>query len=518
MHSVSNLKVYGKLWSKGDWNAFFGLFSNSLMNVMVLSTLLLFVVQIPAVIVFGKIIPALGISLIVGNIYYAYMARRLARKEQRNDVTALPYGPSVPHYFLVVFVIMLPVARTTGDPIIAWQVGLAWCFIEGLIEISGAGVAKWIRKYTPRAAMLGTLAGISIAFISMTPAFQMMEVPWIGFVSLAIIFISWFALVPMPWKIPGGLVIIVAGTVIGWITGYMQPEALTSAAGNFQVAFPSFNIGHLIKGFRNFGPLLATAIPMGIYNFTEGMNNVESAAAAGDEYNVSEVTLVDGIGSLIGTLLGSPFPTAVYIGHPGWKDVGGKIGYSLATGIAIGLVCLLGILPLVLAIIPVVAVVPILLYIGAIIGAQAFQSSPKRHAPAIVLALIPNFAAWGKTLVDNALGTAGTNAMEVGYAALNNNGVVYAGMEILSGGAILVGLIWAAVAVFSIDRKWLGATIYSLLGAVLSFFGIIHAGSISVAGAWQQSVGYLIIALTFFLMYLLKPSAVEGSTNIKTEE
>jgi AGZA family xanthine/uracil permease-like MFS transporter len=500
-----------KWWVKGDWNAFFGLFSNALMNVMVLSGLMLFVVKIPAGTVFGTIIPAVGISLIVGNIYYAYMARRLARKEGREDVTAMPYGPSVPHYFLVTFLIMLPVVIRTGDPMAAWKVGLAWCFIEGVIEILGAAVAKFIRKYTPRAAMLGTLAGISIAFISMTPAFQMMEVPWIGFLSFAIILIAWFAIVPMPWKIPGGLVIIILGTVLGWLTGVMDPAGVGEAVANFRISFPLPHVGALLEGFRNFGPLLATAIPMGIYNFTEGMNNVESAAAAGDEYNVSEVTLVDGIGSLIGAALGSPFPTAVYIGHPGWKDVGGRIGYSLATGIGIGVVCLLGVLPLVLAIIPVVAVVPILLYIGAVIGAQAFQSSPPKHAPAVVLALIPNFAAWGKTLVDGALGTAGTNAAEVGYAALSGNGVVYAGMEILSGGAILTGLIWAAIAVFAIDRKWHEGAIYALLGAVLSFFGIIHAGNIALAAAWQVSIGYLIMAALLLVMPMIKGAAPESS-------
>lgn len=130
-------KKYVSWWVAGDLNAFFGLFSNVLMNVMVLSSLLLYVVRIPSNIVFGKVIPAIGISLIIGNIYYAYMAKRLAIKEKRSDVTAMPYGPSVPHYFLVTIVIMLPVALKTGDPIVAWRIGLAWCFIEGLIEVSG---------------------------------------------------------------------------------------------------------------------------------------------------------------------------------------------------------------------------------------------------------------------------------------------------------------------------------------------------------------------------------------------
>jgi AGZA family xanthine/uracil permease-like MFS transporter len=54
-----------------------------------------------------------------------------------------------------------------------------------------------------------------------------------------------------------------------------------------------------------------------------------------------------------------------------------------------------------MALIPVVAISPILLYIGMLIGAQAFQETPKQHAPAIVLALIPHIAAWGKLQIDS---------------------------------------------------------------------------------------------------------------------
>src|SRR5213078_4957993 len=103
-------------------------------------------------------------------------------------------------------------------------------------------------------------------------------------------------------------------------------------------------------------PLLATAIPLGIYNFTEGMNNVESAAAAGDNYPLRSILLADGIGAIVGSFLGSPFPPAVYIGHPGWKSIGGRIGYSLATGICVALVCFLWLVALLLAVIPLVAI------------------------------------------------------------------------------------------------------------------------------------------------------------------
>ena len=116
-------------------------------------------------------LPALGIALPIGNLFYAWLAYQLAKSEGRGDVTALPYGPSVPHMFIVVFLVMLPTYLKTNDPILAWQAGLAWAFIIGCVILLGAFVGPTLRKYTPRAAMLGALAGISIAFISMRPAF-----------------------------------------------------------------------------------------------------------------------------------------------------------------------------------------------------------------------------------------------------------------------------------------------------------------------------------------------------------
>ena len=163
------------LWTTGDLNAFFGLGTNVLVNLLVLTGLLKFVIKIPDAILFGTILPAVGLMLFLGNIYYALMAKRLAEKTGRSDVTALPSGPSVPHMFIVVFIIMLPIAIQTKDPIKAWEAGLAWVFIEGIVLFAGAFIAPTIRRLTPRAALLGTLAGISITFISLRPAMEILR-------------------------------------------------------------------------------------------------------------------------------------------------------------------------------------------------------------------------------------------------------------------------------------------------------------------------------------------------------
>ncbi len=258
-----------RLWVPGDWNAFFGLFTNVALNVIVLTGLVLGVIKLPGSLVYGRILPALGIALPLGNLYYAYLAYRLAQRERRTDVTAMPYGPSVPHMFIVVFLIMLPTLIKTGNPVAAWQAGLAWCFVIGIIILIGAFVGPTIRKYTPRAAMLGTLAGISVTFISMRPAFQSWEVPWVSFISLGIVMVSWLANVSLPGNVPGGLVAVLIGTVIAWIaallgwSGYMQPTAVGQALAQFGLRLPIPSID-VFAGLADIGPLLVTAIPLGI--------------------------------------------------------------------------------------------------------------------------------------------------------------------------------------------------------------------------------------------------------------
>jgi AGZA family xanthine/uracil permease-like MFS transporter len=129
-----------------------------------------------------------------------------------------------------------------------------------------------------------------------------------------------------------------------------------------------------------------------------------------------------------------------------------------------------------------------------VIGSQAFQTTPARHAPAVVLALLPNIAAWAQSQIDGALGAAGTSAANVGLDKLMNNGVVYHGMALLGGGAVLAGLILGAILVFIIDRRFDRAAVYAVAGAVLSFFGFIHGTSLGVGASTQVAIGYLLVA------------------------
>ena len=495
------------LWTRGDLNAFFGLGINMLVNVLVLAGLSAGVVQIPADDVFHTILPALGIELLVGNCFYFYLARKLAEKEGRADVTAMPYGPSVPHMFIVTFVVMLPTFIATKNPIKAWEAGLAWAFIIGVIILIGAFVGPTIRRFTPRAALLGTLAGISITFISMRPAAQMWEAAWIALPVFALIIIGFVAGVRLPGNFPVGLAALLLGSAIAWSGGFMETARVSDAVEAIAVGLPSLNLDLLFHGLDGISPLLATAIPLGIYNFTEAMSNVESAAAAGDSYSLRKVLLADGTGAIVGSALGCPFPPAVYVGQPGWKAAGGRISYSLATGVVIFALCCFGLFPLLDSLLPVPAIVPVLLYIGLVIGSQAFRAVPRAHYAAVVLAIVPNAAAWASGLIDNALAAAGSSAAKVGDTALNNAGVIYEGLLKLGEGAVLAGLLLGAIAAFMIDRRFYWAAGYSALAGALTLVGLIHGAKVSLDVddiQFKIALGYFFVAIVCLVFVALK--------------
>jgi AGZA family xanthine/uracil permease-like MFS transporter len=500
---MTTITAKPKIWVPGDWNAFFGFGTNILVNLLTLTALLRFVLKMPDEMVFKHILPAAGMMMCMSTMYYAWLAYRLAKKTGRNDVCALPSGISVPHMFIVTFVIMLPVKLMTGDPVKGWQAGLTWVFIQSFVLMLGGFLAPIVRKITPKAALLGALAGVSISFISMSPVLNMFMTPLVGLVCFSIILVSWFGGVKYG-GIPAGLVAIAAGSIIAWGSnlfgfhfGGMTAEALKASFATFSFAAPTPQIGLVLGGlhWEFLKIILVTAIPFGIYDLVEAMDNVVSASAAGDEYPTTRVLTADGVVSLIGCLMGNPYINAVYIGHPGWKAMGGRIGYSAATGLMVIVLSWFGVISLMTALIPVVAISPILLYIGMLIGSQAFQESPHKHAPAVIMAIVPSLAAWGKLQIDNSLGSvAGIHQITPDMiASMAQTGIFYHGLAILGGGSILAGVVLGAITTYIVDRKFMNAAGFAFAGGVLTFFGLMHGEAIGINQTPTVALSYLVV-------------------------
>jgi AGZA family xanthine/uracil permease-like MFS transporter len=491
-----------------DLDGFFGLMIDNLIQLILIVNLCRGLIHLPDGYIFGKILPGAAISILVGNFFYAWQARQLARATGRDDITALPYGINTVSLFAYLFFIMLPIYLETKDPVWAWKVGLVACFLNGVIEILGAFVAERLRQVTPRAALLSALAGIAITFIAMDFTFKIFARPLVALVPMAVIFVAYFSHQRLPLGLPGGMVAIGIGTILGWALGIMNSQALNA---NVALALPSYSGDSLWQALSDpaFLHYFSVILPMGIFNVVGSLQNIESAEAAGDRFKTFPSLMANGIGSVVAALFGSVFPTTIYIGHPGWKRLGARSGYSALNGIFICLLCLTGTIQLVLGLIPLEAGIGILLYIGIIIVAQAFQETPKEHAPAVALGIVPALAGWGLLMVETGLRAAGKSLFDVGLSNFNRDGLAIHGMISLERGFIFSSMILAAIGVALIERKFIRAAAWAAAAALLSAFGIIHAYDLTAAGitsrfgvmaAPEFFIAYLLLAALFFVI------------------
>jgi AGZA family xanthine/uracil permease-like MFS transporter len=477
---------------------------DNLIQLILIVSLCRQLIHLPDSFIFGRILPGAAISILVGNLFYAWQARRLARATGREDVTALPYGINTVSLFAFVFFIMAPIYQETKDPVWAWKVGLVACFLNGVIEIIGAFIAESVRRVTPRAALLSALAGIAITFISMDFTFKIFAQPLIAMLPLGIIFLAYFSHQPLPLGLPGGMLAVAVGTLLAWLLGRMD-----GAPAGYHLGFapPLFAGGALWEALSSpaFLTYFSVILPMGVFNVVGSLQNIESADAAGDRYPTFPSLMANGLGSVVAAFFGSVFPTTIYIGHPGWKRLGARSGYSALNGVFIGVLCLTGTIQAVLGLIPLEAGIGILLYIGIIIVAQSFQETPKEHAPAVALGIVPALAAWGLLMVESGARAAGKSIFEMGLAPFAQTLAIH-GMISLERGFIFTSMILAAIGVALIERQFIKAGIWSLIAAAFSAVGIIHAYELTPAGinsrfgilaAPEFVVAYILFALLF---------------------
>ncbi|HWP60042.1 MAG TPA: hypothetical protein VNL14_19270 [Candidatus Acidoferrales bacterium] len=490
---------------RNDLDGFFGLMIDNLIQLILIVSLCRELLHMPDALIFRQILPGAAISILVGNFFYTWQARQLARETGRSDVTALPYGINTVSLFAYVFFIMIPVYQETQDPVWAWKIGLVACFLNGAIEIVGAFVAERVRRMTPRAALLSALAGIAVTFISMDFLFRIFGKPLIALLPMALILVSYFAHYRFPGAVPGGLIAIAVGTALAWGLGAMTYKAGTVSAS---ASWPSFAGGPLWEALWDpeFLKYFSVIFPMGIFNVVGSLQNIESAAAAGDRYRTFPSLMANGVGSVVAAFFGSAFPTTIYIGHPGWKRLGARAGYSALNGVFVSFLCLTGTINAVLTFIPLEAGIGILLYIGIVIVAQAFQETPKEHAPAVALGLFPALAAWGLSMVESGLRAAGKTLAEVEPGSFN---LALHGMISLERGFIFTSMILSAIGVFLIERAFARAALWSLAAAFFAALGIIHAYEITPGGVTSRfglleapefAAGYVLLSVLFWLV------------------
>jgi adenine/guanine/hypoxanthine permease len=499
----------------GDIDGFFGLGLDNLVQLLLIDTLCKSVLGFPPELLYGRVLPGAAVSILIGNVYYAFQAKRLAERTGRTDVCALPYGINTVSLIAFVFLVMLPakmLAARAGAPDparVAWQAGLLATLCSGIMEFTLAFVAERVRKITPRAALLSTLAGIALGFISLGFFFRTFARPIVGLTTLGIVLLTYFGRVRFKGRIPGGLVAVGLGTLISWWIG-IAPVGPHPHAAAFHLPVPV--VGDLIASLRGgyLLPYLSVIVAMGLFNVLGSLQNIESAEAAGDSYQTRPSLMVNGVGSIAAALFGSAFPTTIYIGHPGWKALGARAGYSLINGVFVTVICLTGTLEWISWAVPIDAGMAIVLWIGIIICAQAFQTTPRKHAPAVVVGLLPGIAAWGALMAKSGLRAAGLGSAAKPFtdaliAEFAKSDVWIHGAFSLEQGFLFTSMLLAAAVVGVIERKWGTASMWCAVAALLSATGLMHSYRwtvndtvLKLAPAWPFAIGYAAMALIFF--------------------
>ena len=473
----------------GDVNAFFGLMLDNVMNLVILAGILIFVFGFPEDLVYTRMFPGTALGVMFGDLVYTWMAFRLAKREGRSDVTAMPLGLDAPSTIGMAFTVLGPAFLTAkarmpeqDAAVFAWQVGMACMILIGLFKVGMSFVGGAIQRAVPGAGLLGSLAGIGIALMGVLQLGDILAEPVVGMVSLTLIFYALIARLRLPFNAPGVLASVTVGAAVFYGMGALGllRHPLVAPTLSFPIGFPIPTLAFLHGMPTALSQYIPMAIPFAILTVVGGINVTESARLAGDNYRTRDILLTEAIATLIAGVCGGVSQSTPYIGHPAYKAMGGRAAYTLACALFVGLGGMLGYIPLLARVLPIACLAPILIFVAFDIVAQSFHETPKAHAAAVCFAIFPSIAQLLRITLDKANPVLLSSALDpemvaqaakIPLAFAENFGV----FVMLAHGFILTAMLWGAALAFLIDHRF-GATATTLaVCAGLSFFGVIHS-------------------------------------------
>ena len=503
----------------GDVNGFLGLVVDNLSVLALLAAVLIGGYGIPAPIVFGRMFPGTALGVLVGDLIYTWLAVRLARRTGRNNVTAMPFGLDTPSTIGMVLLVLGPAYlkfRAAGLDAFAagletWYLGMAATATMGVLKLLMAFAGRGIRRLVPQAGLLGSLAGIALMLIGFFPMVELLQMPIVGFLTLGLVLYALVAKGAVPGGLPGVLFAVLAGTLVYYGLAHWGLAGMQNAAPampTLRLALPHPDPG-ILRGFAGVADYLPLIVPFALLTVIGGVNNTESASVAGDDYDVRSILLAEGAATLIAGMAGGVAQTTPYIGHPAYKQMGARAGYTWLTGVFVGVGGMQGYLSNLIELIPLAVLAPVLIFLSLNITVQAFSAVPLRHAPAVAISFFPSIA----RLVTIELSdpkfvaperfTQLMGASEHGLPAL---AVIVA----LGNGFIITATLWAAFVVEMTEQRLRAAAAYLAVGGVLCFFGIIHSvrADGSAYALWQLEGTARGVAVQFCAAYFVLAGAL----------
>jgi AGZA family xanthine/uracil permease-like MFS transporter len=511
----------------GDVNGFFGLMFDNVTVLSFLAGILVFVFQYPADIVYGRMFPGTAFGVLFGDLVYTWMAFRLARRTGNSQVTAMPLGLDTPSTIGIALAVLGPAfvsLKAGGMPereaaLTTWYIGMATMVMIGLVKLALSFAGGWIQKVVPQAGLLGSLAGIGLALIGFVPLVEIFGVPLVGVISLGLILYTLVAGIRLPRNFPGVLAAILAGTALYHVLGPLGLVGGTYAVptGELHLGFPTPTLGFL-AGFVAALKYLPIAVPFALLTVVGGINVTESARVAGDDFKTRDILLTEAVATLVAGLCGGVAQSTPYIGQPAYKGMGARAGYTLLTGLFIGLGGIFGYVSFIVELIPRAVLAPILVFVALDIMVQASVACPVRHAPAVAFSYFPTVA----RLLAIKFGTAAIVPPERFQQLLVASGKELPEVLVtvaLGNGFILTAMLWGGFLAELIDRRLHRSALYLGILALFTHFGVVHSVSPdgnmylpwTLAGlprslAYQVTTAYAALAILLLLLSLSKES------------
>ncbi|MHB1686512.1 MAG: SulP family inorganic anion transporter [Ignavibacteriaceae bacterium] len=511
----------------GDINGFFGLMVDNLTVLSFLAGILIFAFKYPADIVYGRMFPGTAFGVLFGDLVYTYMAFRLAKEKNNPNVTAMPLGLDTPSTIGIALTVLGPsfiYLKAQGMPerdaaMMTWYIGMATMMMIGVVKLIFSFIGGWVQKIVPQAGLLGSLAGIGLSLIGFIPLLDVFGLPVIGMISLGLILYTLVAKINLPKKIPGVFAAVLIGTVLYYILAPMGLFGVDFVAPTMQLHFgaPIPTLG-FINGFVEALKYLPIALPFAILTIVGGINVTESARVAGDDYSTKNILLVEACSTLVAGLCGGVAQTTPYIGQPAYKAMGSRAGYTLLTGLFVGLGGILGYVSFFVELIPRAVLAPILIFVALDIMVQAFKAVPPAHTTAVAFSLFPNVA----RMVQIKLSNPDVISVDKFNQLMTLPGKVLPEMLVtvaLGNGFILTAMLWGAFVAKIIDRKLKQASVYLIIMAVFTLFGIIHSAipdgdmyfpwnlhGIIQQVPYQFASAYIVLALMLYGLSFTKES------------
>ena len=458
--------------ARGDWNGFFALAVDNLAMLAAMAGILVGAFHMPADVVLVRMLPGTALGVLVGDLAYAWLAWRLARRERRHDVCAMPLGVDTPSLFALTFGVVGPAYATTGDAQQAWAVGMAVMVIMGVAKLGAAFAGDTLRRTVPRTALLAALAGVAIALILYFPFVKIAAEPIGGLVALGVVLIALVGRLRLPREFPVVVVSVVLGLAAWFVArrlGYEPPPLPAGGAGpGLAIPWPTAAFVDGLSMAIGYVPL---ALPVALATVVGGIDNTESAAAAGDRYATRDILLVEGAATLVAGVCGGVIQTTPYIGHPAYKAMGCRAGYVIATGLALGVGAATGWLGALIALLPDSVIVPVLVFVGLEMAEQATATAEPRHLKAVAIAVVPVLA----NLVSIQTGML-VGAAHVDVAALPEDlRRTMTATTMLGNGFIVTSMLWSAWLIDVVDGRHGRAAVYAIVAAAATMVGLIHS-------------------------------------------